>query len=222
MKKDIEWLKEEMDSMHRKRDLDRNPDEWFISKTALLKAIDQLDKPEVLSEEWIESHTSPVDDEGRLYVWKRDLQNAIVPKQELPAIPKFVAEWINEMKQDERPLYSVMSSLMNKTNHEWAVWKSANKNFSEIVAQAWLDGYTAEEAPLYYAKSNLTELPSWSQGFDDAYYFGARGEDRHWQIYLGRKAQVLPRTKANWSELNVDDSIAIFELAEEDLNEKER
>lgn len=66
-----------------------------------------------------------------------------------PVVPKFVAEWIVEMKQDERPLYSVMSSLMNKTNHEWDVWKSANMNFSEIVAQAWLDGFEIEQEKLY-------------------------------------------------------------------------
>ena len=64
-------------------------------------------------------------------------------------VPKFVAEWIVEMKQDERPLYSVMSSLMNKTNHEWDVWKSANMNFSEIVAQAWIYGYEIEKEKLY-------------------------------------------------------------------------
>ena len=64
-------------------------------------------------------------------------------------VPKFVAEWIEEMKQDKRPLYSVMSSLMNKTNHEWIVWKGANMNFSEIVAQAWIYGYEIEHEKLY-------------------------------------------------------------------------
>lgn len=67
-------------------------------------------------------------------------------------VPKFVAEWIVEMKQDERPLYSVMSSLMNKINHEWDVWKSANMNFSEIVAQAWIYGYEIEKEVLYFVE----------------------------------------------------------------------
>ena len=64
-------------------------------------------------------------------------------------VPKFVGEWIEEMKQNERPLYSVMSALMNKINHEWDVWKSANMNFSEIVAQAWIYGYTVKKEKLY-------------------------------------------------------------------------
>lgn len=68
------------------------------------------------------------------------IQNLEEPKKVV--IPKFVADWIEEMKQDKRPFYSVMSTLMNKTNHEWAIWKSANMNFSEIVAQAWLEGFT--------------------------------------------------------------------------------
>lgn len=65
-------------------------------------------------------------------------------------IPRFVADWIEEMKQDERPLYNVMSSLTNKRNHEWNIWKRANMNFSEIVAQAWLNGYEVEKEQLYY------------------------------------------------------------------------
>lgn len=99
MKKDIEWLKEEMDSMHRMRDLDRNPDEWFISKTALLKAIDQLDESEVLSEYWIEqksidTHVDTLSGEIQVTFRLDDLQNLVVPKQRLPVIPKFVAEYI--------------------------------------------------------------------------------------------------------------------------------
>ena len=76
------------------------------------------------------------------------IQNLEEPKKVV--IPKFVADWIEEMKQDKRPFYSVMSTLMNKTNHEWAIWKSANMNFSEIVAQAWLEGYEVEKEQLYY------------------------------------------------------------------------
>ena len=38
------------------------------------------------------------------------------PEPQKVVVPKFVAEWIKGMKRYERPLYSVMSSLMNKTN----------------------------------------------------------------------------------------------------------
>ena len=58
-----------------------------------------------------------------VYLEKRDVIN-IVSKIDEPqkvVVPKFVSEWIEEMKQDKRPLYSVMSSLMNKINNEWTV-----------------------------------------------------------------------------------------------------
>ena len=83
---------------------------------------------------------------------KTKVAESIISKINEPqkvTVPKFVGEWIEEMKQDERPLFSVMSSLMSKINNEWTVWKGTNMNFSEIVAQAWLDGYTVEKEPLY-------------------------------------------------------------------------
>ena len=82
-----------------------------------------------------------------VYLEKRDVINIIskIDEPQKVTVPKFVAEWIEEMKQDERPLYSVMSSLMNKINNEWTVWKGANMNFSEIVAQAWIYGYEIEQ-----------------------------------------------------------------------------
>lgn len=46
VKKDIKWLKKEMDSMPRMRDPDRKPNEWFIGKAELLEALNQLDEPE--------------------------------------------------------------------------------------------------------------------------------------------------------------------------------
>ena len=92
-----------------------------------------------------------VADEGVDMVIKNQVIDLISQIDELQkvTVPKFVAEWLEETKQDERPLYSVMSSLMNKTNHEWTVWKSANMNFSEIMAQAWIYGYKVEKEKLY-------------------------------------------------------------------------
>ena len=86
-----------------------------------------------------------------VYLEKQDVINIIskIDEPQKVTVPKFVAEWIKGMKQEERHLYSVMISLMNKTDHEWTVWKSANMNFSEIVAQAWIYGYEIEQGKLY-------------------------------------------------------------------------
>lgn len=115
MKKDKEWLKNEIEIMGSETS-ENYPHEQMVDREEVLNLIDQLDEPEKV------------------------------------VIPKFVADWIEEMKQDERPLYNVMSSLTNKRNHEWNIWKRANMNFSEIVAQAWLDGYEVKKEKLYYVK----------------------------------------------------------------------
>ena len=151
VKKDIEWLKEQMNHMHRMRDPDRDPDEWFISKTALLKGVDQLDEPEVLSQEFInekavEIYADTADAEVHAVFRIRDLQNLFVPKQELPVIPKFVAEWIEEMKayNSLRVAFEYIAQR-KRDNHdnELAFW--VEEGNSETFARAWLDGYGVEE-----------------------------------------------------------------------------
>lgn len=57
-----------------------NTDEFSIG--LYLEALIHNKKYEFLSERWINDNTSPADGEGRLYVWKRDLESVIVPKQE--------------------------------------------------------------------------------------------------------------------------------------------
>ena len=130
--------------------------------------------------------------------------------KELPVIPKFVAEWIDELKQDERPLYSVMSSLMNKTNHEWAVWKNANKDFSEIVAQAWLDGFTVEEVPLYHALIKGHELLTRKYAFK--YWSYDTFEDVAFTCELPSQSgrYITEMSKSEWNKLGINDSNADF------------
>src|SRR5699024_6279973 len=146
------------------------------------------------------------------------LQNLLVPKQELPVIPKFVAEWIKEMKQEERPLYSIMSTLMNKTNHKWSVWKNANKNFSEIVAQAWLayPNIEIEQEPRYYAKIKGHE----NIGSNDKYWnyntdmeeLSIGDSEVHPNVI---SEYVLKATKDEWANLGINEGNADFELVEE-------
>ena len=182
--------------------------------------LETLAEPEVLSQDWIDEHKYfPEKTIGEDAVVKaRDLRNLLVPKQELPVIPKYVAEWIEEMKQDERPLYSAMSSLMNKTNHEWAIWKRANKNFSEIVAQAWLDGFTVEEEPKYYALvkghellDDYATLKYWNLDTLDKRTFIS---DR--DVWADR--YLIEMSKSEWNKLGINDLNADF-IKVEDVEE---
>ena len=109
-----------------------------------------------------------------------------------------------------------MSSLMNKTNYEWAVWKSDNKNFSEIVAQAWLDGFTVEEEPKYYAKIKGHE----NIGSDDKYWNYCITDESldigYNKIHADVLAEyVLSATKDEWEYLGINDDNSDFVLVEE-------
>lgn len=97
MKKDVEWLRERIETL---RDIDRRAIEksgmnsemrhyFYGSWTAIEEALgllDQLDEPEVLSQEWIDEHAVAVAYDGMPdqteIVYVDDLQSLLVPKQE--------------------------------------------------------------------------------------------------------------------------------------------
>ena len=147
VKRNIEWLKGEMDSMHRKRDLDRNPDEWFISKTALLKAIDQLDEPEALSQEWIDEHARAVAYDGMPdeteIVYVDDLQNLLVPKHEEMKVPEMWHDVIAQNKEDGHSLRWTLKYI-----------DDLHVNDVDSFARAWIayPNIEVEEEQKYYLK----------------------------------------------------------------------
>ena len=120
--------------------------------------LNQLDESEVLSQEWIERNTSPVDDEGRLFVWKSDLQNLLVPKQELPVIPKFVAETIEEDKERGYDVYDSIDLIIETDGGgilSISDWVAIN---IDKYARAWLNGYTVEEQKYHVIDSHKVYL----------------------------------------------------------------
>ncbi len=85
--------------------------------------INQLDEPETLSQEWIDDHkVARINNLRKMttsdVVEVEKLKNLLVPKQELPAIPKFVADWIEGNKEFEEKWndYS-KEDAMNDTIH---------------------------------------------------------------------------------------------------------
>ena len=95
--------------------------------------------PEVLSQEWIDENSFEADNWNEV-VHVDKLQNLLVPKQELPVIPKFVAEWIEESK----PYLSLRVAFEyiaqgKKDSHDdeqLAFW--VEEGNSETFARAWL------------------------------------------------------------------------------------
>ena len=83
MKKDIEWLKQEIGIEMIQLEPNRK-ERWSDVKYQTLRnvaqKIYQLDEPEVLSQEWIDEHKKSYTMEDSIEI--SDLQNLLVPKQE--------------------------------------------------------------------------------------------------------------------------------------------
>ena len=117
--------------------------------------IDQLDEPEVLSQKWISENKEMylINDTSENAVPAYKLQNLLLPKQELPVIPKFVAEWLEKTKTSNilTSTFPIWQSDMDEECTRMSKWMDKEGN-SELFARAWLDGYTVEEEPLYRAR----------------------------------------------------------------------
>lgn len=101
MNKDIEWAKKEIKELMTEESQNYPHDE-MIEKEIVLGILNQLDEPEVLSQGWIDENSSYADFDGVTdeYVHVDDLKEMLVPKQELPVIPSYMAEYLELAKSD--------------------------------------------------------------------------------------------------------------------------
>ena len=77
MKKDKKWFVDKWTKERNKTDV-HDPMYHFINE--FITDVNQLDEPEALSQEWIDEHAIG---DWNEYVYAEDLQNLLVPKQEL-------------------------------------------------------------------------------------------------------------------------------------------
>ena len=154
--KNIEWLKDEVkllfDKAYELGKMDYHEAEESIHKINSL--INQLDEPEVLSQKWIDKNKTSIDrklDGTPIYKVREELlQNLLVPKQELPVIPKFVAEWIS-VHHEQFDLYPALKRLELENNAlSWKdVYEWYRRNTHTFV-NAYLTGkYEVEEEQKY-------------------------------------------------------------------------
>lgn len=66
-------------------------------------------------------------------------------------IPQFVAEYIEQKKDDDYHLLGAMIEIRSHKNKEIDEWFEEDDNM-ELFARAWLDGYDAEKEPKYIVK----------------------------------------------------------------------
>ena len=210
MKKDIEWLKGRL----RMRKLFKPQTEEEIGYNMAIdefsEYVDQLDEPVTLSQKWIDKNHFEIDNwhedlfksDGETsidhtpqikVIAVQDLQKQLVPKQELPTIPKFVAE---EIKKDKERGYDVYDSidLIIETDGgglpSISDWVARN---IDKYARAWLDGFTIaneEKEKKYVVKTNLgtyliidTSKREWDYTSippqDDDIQYAYKFDDRH-------------------------------------------
>lgn len=86
-------------------------------------------------------------------------------------IPQFVADWIEECKNDDFHLFGAMEAIsLNRKKLDY--WFREDDNM-ELFARAWLDGYEVEKEPKYTVKIKATK-----------HYFAKDGNGR---IYFSLK-----------------------------------
>lgn len=177
--------------------------------------INQLDEPEVLSQQWIDENIVYADVKGNTeaFLNERSVRNLLVPKQELPLIPKFVAEWYEsegkrsswwnwfyKWGRDER-----RSDLETKT-----IGWMQDYNEEKFV-DMFRCGYEVEEEPLYYAK-----IKGWEHVGTSSYYFGYDEDNDSLEVtYLKSNYRfAFSLTKKHWNKLGINSTNADFEEVE--------
>lgn len=67
-----------------------------------------------------------------------------------PVVPQFVADWIEECKDDDFHLFGAMEGI-SSNQKKLDYWFREDNNM-ELFARAWLDSYTVEEEKRYLVK----------------------------------------------------------------------
>ena len=137
MKKDLNWLKDEILTDMRYLEGNREIQQLDIKYQTLREVaqkINSLDEPETLS-------------------------------QELPVIPRFVGDWIEEVKKQNKSLVFAIAHIYDKNEIGESPNEEENRIFQwmelddneEVFARAWLDGYEVEEEQKYYVLNEPTQ-----------------------------------------------------------------
>ena len=204
--KGLEWLKEEI----WKQDIVMN--KGYIYTDDLMSIINEVDAPEVLSQEWIDKYQYVGTDPNSAFVYVKDLQNLIVPKKELPVVPTWFDEWWKDVYKGEGNLlhniaqfHDKLYSSETREMYDYINDTGNKKKLLNIIINE-LD-YVVEE-PMYYALIKGHEVTDgydvyWSCDKYDSSVFVSRLEPLHDNF-------ITEMSKSEWNELGINDSNADF------------
>lgn len=211
------------------KELDSYNDELIRDNNQLRNT---LDNQEVLSQEWIDEHKYN-HYIGKPFVYVDDLQSLIVPKQEKPIIPQFVADYIEKWKHEGLSLSEWLAfDHDNNDENKTEKWLYHNddetkrhREFTFIDAIRY--GYEVEKEPVYYAKIKGHEFIQRIPTFDED--TGENTSDYYRSIYFvlqsdgdliidmkdsGLSGAKHVMTMSQWNNLGINDSNADFEEVE--------
>ena len=107
-----------------------------------------------------------------------------------PVVPQFVADWIEECKNDDFHLFGAMEE-MSLHQKKLDYWFREDDNM-ELFARAWLDGYTVEEEHKYNVKFKCIS--------GELNYLNYNSEIQKW--YFSSNSEIgMVRTKFTRKEL---------------------
>ncbi len=159
--RDKEWLKEEIKKLLTVRN-QFYPHDEMVDLGLVLLAIDQLDEPEVLSQEWVDENVVEGDFRGGQQFWygrfieEEKVRNLLVPKQDKPVIPQFVADYIEKYKHDGLSLNGWFTfDYGNDGEKKVSEWLRDNDNETKRLRgfkliDAIRYGYEVEKEKRYY------------------------------------------------------------------------
>ena len=186
MKKDIEWLKKEIATEMIELEPNRKEklsDIKYQTLRSVAQKIYQLYELEVLSKEWIDDNVIHVRGLGDIFEAVA-VESLLVPKQELPVIPQWVADGIESKKRAGKRLNLAMSEFPeSKLMKELGI---DEHECNELYARAWLDGYTVKEEQKYYVSERDEEYG----GF--------------WFLSKNNNGDISIGVNRDWSEVNWD------------------
>ena len=180
--KGLEWLKEEI----WKQDIVMN--KGYIYTDDLMSIINEVDEPEVLSQEWIDKHKYRYDNIEVVGI--KDLQNLLVPKQEELEVK--IQELIEAYEQEE-------DAYSNPEN-------------------GWISGFIedlknlVEKEPLYHALIKGHELMVDKGDRTFKYWKCDTSNGRMFPSHrlINHGDFLTEMTKEDWNELGINDSNADF------------
>ena len=191
----------------------------------VLQDIDQLNEPEVLSQEWIDNNKTSVDrklDGTPIYKVREELlQNLIIPKQELPVVPTWFDEWWKDIPKGGGNLFHNIDRFQEelfdfetREAYNYITDTGNKKKLLDIIVNEL--EYEVEE-PLYYALIKGHELITdkgdwtfkyWKTDTSDGRVFPSHRLKNH-DDYL------TEMSKEEWNKVGINDSNADFVRVEE-------